>query len=1096
MNRLGVALLATSALAVAATGGQAQTPDPLAEMFRQPPASARPRTWWHWLNGNITDHGVQEDLSWMARQGIAGVQNFDGAFLEPGGPFHTPTVVDHPLTYMTPEWRATFKRAVLQADALGLDFGIASSPGWSESGGPWVTPQAAMKKLVWSETTVEGGRPLAAPLPAPPSVTGPFQAIPLQHSSLDSDQKAEPTLYRDVAVIAYRAPPAEAERTPAPRVTASSLIDTSVLTNGDLNRTVALPFKPGGESWVLFDYGAPRTMRALKLAAEKAGGFGPGFGATGPEGRIEASDDGEHFRILATLPVDGAPEQTIAFPATTARWFRVSFLARKPSPTAVFTGAPTPTAHALAELDFEGAARVHRFEDKAGFAIAPDLVDQPTPEVSADAAIKPANVIDLTARLKPDGRLDWTPPPGTWIVLRLGYSLIGTENHPASPAGTGLEVDKLSAARVHDYIETYLGLYQQAVGPELMGRRGIREMVNDSWEAGAQNWTEDMLAEFQRRRGYDARPWLPVLTGRVVGSAHDSDAFLFDFRRTLGEMLADNHYGVLSQALHDRGMARYGESHESGRAFIGDGMEVKKSADVPMSATWAENPPGSGPTNYDADVRESASVAHLYGQNLVAAESFTTAGNPFGYSPALLKPTADRMMANGLNRFVMHTSVHQPNDTPGPGLTLAVFGQWFTRKETWAEDARAWTDYLARSSALLQQGRFVADVAVLYPEDRNLTELYADRLPDVPAGYAYDFVNADAALHLLKAEDGRLVAPSGASYRVLVVDPRARRMSLTLLRKLHDFADAGVRIVGQPPEAPASLGDDPVEFAKLAKATFSPGASTLAPVLAAAVAPEMDDHGAGLRFVHRRLADGEIYFVANPEDAPKSLAASFRVQGHPAEIWRADTGEIAPAAYRSEGQRTAVELKLAAHDAVFVVFRGQGPTERTLPPATTATLATLTGGWRIQFPADQVKQAAYALPALTSWTESADPEVRYFSGTACYSTTFQAPAAGRSGGRTMLDLGAVKEVADVSLNGQHVGVAWKAPYRVEVGPALKPGANQLQVCVANLWPNRLIGDKQPGATPRAFTSYNPYPADAPLRPSGLLGPVTLLQVAP
>lgn len=1104
MRKILVGLAASSALVTVSLAAQAQPSDPLADGFRTPPPSAQPRVWWHWLNGNITEAGIDQDLAWMKRQGIGGVQNFDGAFREPAGPFSTPTVVAKPLDYMTPDWQAAFKHAVTTADGLGMDFGIASSPGWSESGGPWVQPQAAMKKLVWSELQVEGGHPLSTPLPAPPSVTGPFQGVAAAESNLDSQHTPLPSLYRDAVVVAFRAPAADLRPAPKPQITASSPIDTSILTDGALDRSVQLPFAPGQESWIQFDYGAPQTVRALRLAAAKAGGFGPGFGATSPAGRIEISQDGRTFSPIASLPVDGAPEETIAFPAVTARYFRVSFLPRKAEAASALMGAPAPTHHDISELAFETGARVHRFEDKAGWSVVADLGDQPTPTVSPDAVVRRTEVVDLTSRLKPDGQLDWTPPPGRWIVLRLGYSLIGTQNHPASPTGTGLEVDKLSREHVRDYVETYLGLYDRAVGPDLIGRRGVREMVNDSWEAGAQNWTENLIGEFRQRRGYDPTPFLPVLTGRVVESAQASDAFLWDFRRTLGEMLADNHYGEISNAVHARGMTRYGESHESGRAFIGDGMEVKKSADVPMSATWAENPPGAPPFNYDADVRESASVAHLYGQNLVAAESFTTAGNPFGWSPANLKPIADRMMANGLNRFVIHTSVHQPIDTPGPGMTLAVFGQWFTRKETWAEQARPWMDYLARSSHLLQQGRFAADIAWLYPEDGNITALFGDQPPQIPAGYAYDYVNADALVHLMQAQDGKITTPSGMSYRVLAVDPRMRLMSVAVLRKLHELADAGVVIVGDRPQASPSLADDPAEFNRLADAVFGPGAhhthpsAALAQAMAATAAPDLDDRGAGLRFVHR-MADGEeIYFVSNPGDTPKTLEASFRTSGHAAEIWRADTGKIAPASYRMDGDRTSVSLDLAAHDAEFVVFRRQGPSERAVPATTTRTVATLQTGWRIRFPSNQVAHGDYALAQLTSWSESQDPEVRYFSGTACYSTSFQAPPTGaKAQDRLMLDLGEVHELAAVSVNGKPVGIAWKPPYRLDISSAVHAGANTLQACVTNLWPNRLIGDKQPNApAAKAFTTYNPFPADAPLRPSGLFGPVTLVRAIP
>jgi hypothetical protein len=608
----GTALAAMLAGAGPGLARQAAGPgsDPLATGFVHPPQSARPRVWWHWMNGNITQDGIDKDLAWMKRIGLGGVQNFDASFNEPAGPFNTPLIVDKRLVFMTPEWRAAFKHAVETADADGFEFAIAGSPGWSETGGPWVKPEQAMKKLVWSETAVDGGRKLTKSLTAPPSVTGPFQGMPGGGSAMAAQKGAVPTYYRDATVVAYRVPAAEAAPAAKATITASGPIDTAVLGDGDLVRQVELPFAPASETWVQFDYGRPQTLRALRLAAAHAGGFGE-FGATAPEGRVEASDDGKTFRALIDLPVHGAPQQTIAFAATTARYFRVVFLPRKPDPASAMFGVPEPTAHKISELTFEVGARVHRFEDKAGWSSAMGLGGEATPDVAADAVIRHSDVIDLTDRLKPDGTLDWTPPAGRWVVLRYGYSLTGRQNSPASDEGTGLEVDKLSGEHVKAYADAYLGEYEKAVGPELMGKRGVQALVTDSWEAGSANWTEKMLAQFQVRRGYDPRPWLPVLSGRVVESAAASDAFLWDFRKTIGDLIADEHYGTLSGALHARGMKRYGESHETGRAFVGDGMQVKKSADVPMGATWTEVPVTNDPHSYDADIRESASVAHL-----------------------------------------------------------------------------------------------------------------------------------------------------------------------------------------------------------------------------------------------------------------------------------------------------------------------------------------------------------------------------------------------------------------------------------------------------------------------------------------------------
>ncbi len=352
-----------------------------------------------------------------------------------------------------------------------------------------------------------------------------------------------------------------------------------------------------------------------------------------------------------------------------------------------------PKNYEIAELVLHPGARVNHFEQKAAFVPEPDLYGFATASVGPDDAVKKADVIDLTSKMQPDGTLDWTPPAGHWVVLRFGYSLLGITNHPATAEATGLEVDKLNGKDVRQYMEKYLDSYKETVGAEMMGQRGIRYIVNDSWEAGSQNWTDDMIAQFRKRRGYDPIPWMPVLTGEVVGSSEASDQFLWDFRKTIADLIADEHYGVLEQVIHEWHMGHYGESHESGRAFVADGMEVKKFNEVPMSAMWTQTPGVNHEQyGYNADDRESASVAHIYGQNLAAAESMTAAAAPWAWSPATLKPTADQEFLNGINRFCIHESAHQPLVDKKPGLTLGPFGQWFNRNDTWADEAGPWVD--------------------------------------------------------------------------------------------------------------------------------------------------------------------------------------------------------------------------------------------------------------------------------------------------------------------------------------------------------------------------------------------------------------------
>ena len=739
--RLAGAWLVSMAL-LGMVPGQASK-DSLENGFQTPPNSAKPRVWWHWMNGNITKEGIKLDLEWMNRVGIGGFQNFDASL-------GTPKLVDKRLVYMTPEWKDAFLYTTKLADQLGLEEAIAGSPGWSESGGPWVKPSQGMKKVVWSETRIEGGKPFSGTLPHPPSVSGPFQNIPIVDflAVLSGQAPAAPlTFYADTAVIAYRASASDVPVSSLqPKITSSGgSLDSSVLTDGDLMKTTQLPKAPAGQqAWVQYEFSAPQTMNAVTLALnDPAAAAANMFGAAPSIAEVEASDDGQTFRKLTDIPNDGGVEHTIAFAAITARFFRVAFTDKPPAglgemrfdvddPLGGFGKSNPDPNFEISELVLHPGPRISRFEEKAGFANLQSLDPYPTPPVASADAISKEDIVDLTSKMRPDGTLDWTPPPGQWVILRFGYSLTGVTNHPASPEGTGLEVDKLSREDVKEYMNTYLDNYKSAVGP-LMGKRGLRYVINDSWEAGTANWTDDMVAEFTTRRGYDPRPWLPVLAGHVIGSSQESERFLWDFRKTLGDLLTEYHYDQITAMLHERGMGHYGESHEEGRAFIGDGMEVKRSNDVPMSAMWTQRPgvnkdlPG-----YNADIRESASVAHIYGQNLVAAESMTASSGAWAWSPATLKPTADKEMSMGLNRFVIHTSVHQPLLDKKPGLALGPFGQWFTRNETWAELATPWIRYLARSCYLLQQGRFAADIAYFYGEDTNLTALFGKKGPEIP----------------------------------------------------------------------------------------------------------------------------------------------------------------------------------------------------------------------------------------------------------------------------------------------------------------------------------------------------------------------------
>jgi hypothetical protein len=1131
MTLLGTKMITSSLAMVFALGAvQAQNqPDPLKSGFENPPNGARPRVWWHWMNGNISKEGIKLDLEWMHRVGLGGFQNFDAAL-------QTPLVVDHRLVYMTPEWKDAFKYATDLADQLGLEEAIAGSPGWSESGGPWVPASQGMKKYVWSETHVEGGKPFTGMLPHPPSNTGAFQNIRV-HDMLSAPEGSAPIpqFYADSVVVAYRraASDVSVESQHAKMTASGGSPDFAMLSDGDLEKTtkIPIPAATGQTSWIQYEFPAPQTIRSITFVTVDPNEIAALVGGMGtPDKALEASDDGQTFREVAKLSGGDAPQHTLSFPAVTAKYFRVTFKRTPPPPIPDWAQGldpasfgiklpPPPTNYEIAELVLHPGPRVNRLEDKAAFTTEGDLYSLATPPVAAADAVAMSDIVDLTSKMQPDGTLDWTPPAGDWVVLRFGYSLLGITNHPATAEATGLEVDKLDRRFVKKYFDTYLDSYKETVGADYMGKKGIRYVINDSWEAGAQNWTDNLVADFKRLRGYDPVPWMPVLVGQVVESSEASDKFLWDFRKTLADLVADEHYGQLEATLHERNMGHYGESHEEGRALIADGMEVKKFNEVPMSAMWTQTPGVNKETfGYNADDRESASVSHIYGQNLAAAESMTAAAAPWAWSPATLKPTADQEFLNGINRFVIHESAHQPLVNKAPGMTLGPFGQWFNRNETWAEEAGTWVNYLARTSFLLQQGHFGADLIYFYGEDSNLTAIFGEKAPEVPAGYGFDYVNADALIHELSVADGRVTTASGMNYRVLGLDAYSKHMSLPVLRAIHKLVVNGAIVAGPKPMDDPSLADDQVEFKLLNDDLFGDGTGVhhvgkgtvyagqnLGDVFSALhVAPDFDytkpESDARLLFVHRKLDDGDLYFVDNRNDRNETVNATFRVTGRAAELWHADTGQTEPASFKIADGRTTVPLKLEPWGTVFVVFRK--PTDETtftVPAKAENEVATLKGSWKITFQPGRGAPPSITVNALSSWSESTNAGVKYFSGEGTYTKTIQAKADWfKNGVHLWIDLGDVKNLAEVTVNGKSLGVVWHTPYRVDATDALKAGGNEVSIKVTNAWVNRLIGDQQPGVTDKdkvTFADVKPYKANSPLLPSGLLGPVRLYSEA-
>ncbi len=1117
-HRVTLVLLAACALLPLS----AARADDLADQFRDPPNSARPRVWWHWMNGNITRDGIAKDLAWMQAIGIGGVHVFDVNLM-------TPQIVDHRLIYMTPAWQDAFRFAVAEADRRGMEVAVASSPGWSETGGPWVPPADGLKKLVWSELSLAPGQRTSAPLPALPRATGPFQSLSMQPGITEAATGATlpepPHLTGQIAVLAV---PVNAPALPAPRVMTGTgaPLDGAVLDGTRLDRGLALA-RPadGSAASVVMAWPAAQTVRSAQVFVAGASVM---FGGAVVAPVIEASDDGTAWRHVADVPVADVPT-TVSFAPVTARQFRLVLNPRAmtmanmgaPAPGVIMPpmfGPPpggSPPPWDLRQFRLDGGAAVDRFETKAGFALSLDYYALPEPADRAQGA-KPAEVIDLTSRLGADGRLDWTAPAlpagWSWRVIRLGDSLLGTTNHPAPPEATGLEVDKFDAPAVERYITHYLGMVRDAAGPGMLGAHGVTALVNDSIEVGAANWTPRLLDAFRERRGYDARPWLPALTGVLIGSRGDTDRFLFDWRRTLADLMAAAHYGTIARVAHANGLKLYGEALEDKRPSLGDDMAMRHATDIPMAALWTFPQGGQPNPSYIADMRGAASVAHIYGQNLVAAESMTSALSYWADSPRTLKHVIDTEFLAGVNRPVVHESAHQPVDDKQPGLSLMIFGQFFNRHEAWAPLAKAWIDYLSRNALMLQQGHFVADLGYFYGEEAPLTGLYGlTPVSDAPKTHGYDFVNADALLHVLKVDGDTLTSPGGARYRALYLGGSSAQMSLAVLERIAALTEQGAQIIGHPPIGDPGLaganaaryaalmarlwprGDAPGAIATVGAGRVVVAADADAGLAALGVAPDFSvNAGADVGFVHRHWDGGDDWFVVNRTNAAQQVAVRFRVTGKVPELWHAETGASEPVSYRMAGNETLIELDLAAEESVHVVFRQ--PTTQALALWVwphKAVVGRLDGAWSVAFQPGRGAPASTILPTLTPLDANADFGISHFAGVASYRHDLVTPKNWQPGDPLWLNLGDLREMAEVAVNGTVIGTLWHPPYRIDVGAALHPGSNALEVRVATLWINRLIGDAVPGATKVAWTALPTYRADAPLRPAGLIGPVTL-----
>ncbi len=727
-------------------------------------------------------------------------------------------------------------------------------------------------------------------------------------------------------------------------------------------------------------------------------------------------------------------------------------------------------------------------------------------------------IVNLTDHVDKSGRLDWDVPPGPWTILRLVCANTGLSLRVPSPNSGGLAIDHFNPEATRFHFEYLLDRLHQELGD--FRETALKQMYVCSYELSGSTWTPNFLAEFKKRRGYDMTKYLPVLAGCVAQDDAITERFQYDYRKTLGDLLVDAFYRTATELSNEHGLLLCAEAGGPGPPLHQvpvDALKALGTLDIPRGEFWKDHDVWV--------VKETACAAHIYGKRVVDMEAFTS-WRHWQDGPFELKPIADRAFCGGTNHITFHTSAHNPSATERPGWVYHA-GTHFGPSIAWWPKAGPWVDYLSRCSYLLQQGLFVADVCYYYGDQgfNFVPPKHVD--PSLGPGYDYDVTNAEVILTRMSVRDGRPALPDGLSYELLVL-PEREEISLPVLRKIEQFVQAGAAIVGPKPVRSSSLTGYPhrdVEVARIAERMWGPcdgrqcrefgygrgtviwGTSLRDILQSRGIGPDFrvvsgDGDPCDIDYIHRRTSDTDIYFVSNRSAGWKEARSAFRVTNRVPELWHPDTGEIEPCRFdRDADGNTRVPLHLAPHGSVFVVF--QDTTDLTAPTDEGHAVEEsreIAGPWQVRFPPGWGAPARKTFDRLISWTDADDEGVKYFSGVATYRSEFNLVAAEvNAADRVYLDLGRVRFVAEVYVNGRSVGILWKPPFRVDVTDAVRPGRNELVIEVANAWSNRLVGDAQSSGDrdfcrtniAKSLTWQVPW-KETPLLDSGLLGPVALM----
>jgi len=1040
--------------------------------FINPPDSIQTTVYWYWISDNISKEGVVKDLQSMKKVGI------NRAFIGNIGYESTPY---GKVKLFSDEWWDILHTALKTATELDIEIGIFNSPGWSQSGGPWIKPEQSMRYLASSEAGVKGPKNINIKLGRP-----------------EGD-------FHDVRVIAFKAPKDYGSKISdfKPKLSASTMIDNlNNIIDGKQETEVVFP----ASDTLAIDFELSQEFTARSVVIY------PAHRPLMAQAKIQVKKNGS-YKTLKTFEVNRSNDNlnvgfdpygaiAVSFPATTSENFRIIFSKATPD-------------FSIAEVEISASPTVERFTEKTLAKMFQTPLPywneyqwpvQPIVE-EKDLMIDPNTVIDVSKNMSADGIFEWEVPKGDWVIMRTGMLPTGVKNGPASPEGIGLEVDKMSKEHVASHFDAFLGEIMRRIPAE--DRKTWNVAVEDSYETGGQNWTDGMLSKFEANYGYDPLPYLPVIKGKVVGSQEQSDRFLWDLRRFIADRVAYDYVGGLKEVSNKHGLTTWLENYGHW-GFPGEFLQYGGQSDEIAGEFWSEGELG------DIENRAASSAAHIYGKTKVSAESFTAGGKPYVRYPYMMKQRGDRFFNEGINNTLLHVFIQQPSDDKVPGIN-ANFGNEFNRHNTWFYYLDLFIDYLKRSNLMLQQGKYVADVAYFIGEDAPKMTGVTD--PALPLGYSFDYMNAEVIMSRVIVKEGKLVLPDGMSYSLLVL-PKLETMRPELLKKIKKMVAEGANILGPAPKRSPSLQGYPssdnevkklaaelwgnvdgesVKSRKFGKGMVMSGMDMQTALDMLNIIPDFDINGKEpVLYIHRNTGEDDIYFVSNQSEESISFSPTFRLSGKQPELWDPVTGMMRNLPEFSQNAiSTTVPLTLTPLQSAFIVFRK--PVSNILSDRTNfpedQVVANIGEPWEVTFDTKmRGPEKPVVFAKLVDWTERPEENIKYYSGTAVYRNKFKTSKP-KADERMYLNVGDVKVMAKVKVNDVDVGGVWTAPWRVDITDAVRSGSNDIEVSVVNGWVNRLIGDSRlPIEERKTWTSYPLYNPNDTLEPSGLKGPVTVTKI--